>query len=177
MQRNVNGKKAEQSKFRNQKVQGERLFEAVRDGDMDKLLYSIRQGADVNARDADRQTPLAIACRTGNAPLVKALLEKGANPNGKSGELLHTPLMEAAMQGRYNLIRVLIRHKAEINAVDVDCRTALMFAAMKGNPKTVMMLLLAKPDVSLRDEQGKCALDHAKGEEAIQLIRARMAQG
>jgi ankyrin repeat protein len=47
-----------------------------------KTRVLLAHGADVNARSDDVRTPLMIAAgRPGGAPIVKLLLDHGANPN------------------------------------------------------------------------------------------------
>src|SRR5215475_10132166 len=64
--------------------------------DLEKTRLLVDHGADVNARSNDFRTPLMIAARSpGGAPIVKYLLQKGANPNPNAkpvGE--SSPLME-----------------------------------------------------------------------------------
>ncbi len=50
--------------------------------DLNKTRLLVRQGADVNARSDEHRTPLMIAARRpGAAPIVKFLLDKGADPH------------------------------------------------------------------------------------------------
>ena len=65
----------------------------------------------------------------GSAPMIDKLLKAGADPNerGPEGE---TPLMLAARTGNLDAIKVLLDHKADVNAKDkLRGTTALMWAA------------------------------------------------
>jgi ankyrin repeat protein len=52
-------------------------------GDPEIALRLIRAGADVQAADTNGDTALIIATTESSLDVVKALLEKGANPNAK----------------------------------------------------------------------------------------------
>jgi ankyrin repeat protein len=71
------------------------LMWAVRDMNKTKLL--LEHGADVNAKSDDLRTSLMIAARhPGGAPIVKLLLDHGANPNPNAKpEQEGSPLIDA----------------------------------------------------------------------------------
>ena len=75
----------------------------------------LRAGADPNAANEFKMTPLSQACLNGGAPLVALLLKSGANPNTPiaTGE---TPLMTCARSGNVDAVRALVAHDADINA-------------------------------------------------------------
>jgi ankyrin repeat protein len=56
------------------------LHDAVRDGRLDVVRRLLAEGADVNARDRDRRTPLAEAIAHDNPQMLALLLEHGADP-------------------------------------------------------------------------------------------------
>jgi outer membrane protein assembly factor BamB len=58
---------------------GDRLIEAVRDGNNALAKELIEKGADVNAKTRYGATPLFFACDKGNVELVKLLIQKGAD--------------------------------------------------------------------------------------------------
>jgi hypothetical protein len=90
------------------------LMRAVDDPDTTRVL--LEYGADPNARSDDGRTPLVIAAgRFGSAPVVRQLLEYGANPTdvapGLGGKT--SPLMEAAYRGDADTMRLLVRAGAQ----------------------------------------------------------------
>lgn len=79
----------------------------------------VEHNADVNAKSADSRTPLLIASgRYGAAPVVKFLLDHGANPSAHSpwfsGDM--TPLAEAAYVGDETILRLLLARGADVKA-------------------------------------------------------------
>ena len=92
------------------------LMWAARDFPKTKLL--VEHGADVNARSADLRTPLMIAARRyGAAPIVKLLLDKGANPNPNAkADTESSPLLEALTVGDAEIVELLLQHGADVKA-------------------------------------------------------------
>ncbi|MCY4296802.1 MAG: ankyrin repeat domain-containing protein, partial [Gammaproteobacteria bacterium] len=64
-------------------------------------------GADINARNEDRETPLHHAAEVGNTETINALIEAGANLNARAwmGE---SPLHHAAESGNAETINALL---------------------------------------------------------------------
>jgi ankyrin repeat protein len=73
-----------------------------------------RDAVDINARNGLGETLLSLASRTGNLPLCKQLLQKGAEVNPKP-ESDSSPLPAAAKYGHREVAQLLIQHKAKIN--------------------------------------------------------------
>lgn len=100
------------------------LHEAVTEGHMAIAAALLRAGANVDARDIQGRTPLALAAhRPSVAVLVKLLLDRGADPRAKdhSGR---TPLHEAAGSSAVAVACLLLRAGADPSARDVHGKTA-----------------------------------------------------
>jgi ankyrin repeat protein len=63
----------------------------------------------------------------GKAPMVRLLLEKGANPNDTGSQGV-TPLMVAILKGSYSISEILLTKGASLAAKATDGSTALKFA-------------------------------------------------
>jgi len=108
-------------------------------------------------------TPLIETARAGDIPQLEKLLAAGADPNQRAGVNGWTPLMHAIHKGQKDSVRVLLQHRADVNAKTENGGTALIEAAGYGYVDIVAMLLDAgaKPDV--RDQDGYTALNAAVG--------------
>jgi ankyrin len=137
----------------------------------------IRDGADANAANAFRATPLSEACTNGSAVLVDLLLKAGANPNTRiaTGE---TPIMTCARSGSADAVRMLIAHGADVDAKEpVQNQTAVMWAAAEHHPAVVRALIDAKANLHAHTKKGFTALHFAAREGDIETARLLMAAG
>jgi ankyrin repeat protein len=84
--------------------------------DLEKTRLLVAHGADVNAKSDDLRTPLMVAARRpGGAPIVKFLLDHGANPNPNTKpENESSPLIEALTAGDAASVELLIQRGADV---------------------------------------------------------------
>ena len=97
----------------------------------------VRVGASFNGR---QQEPLSNACSSGNAEVVRYLLQRGASPNVGQPSVSF-PLLEAAHEGKLPLVRALVEHGAAINGLNPMGQSALSFARRGGHAETIAYLL------------------------------------
>ncbi len=101
-------------------------------------------GADVNVKDNDGQTPLFWAR---NVDIAKVLINNGADVNAKDiyGQ---TPLFWAR---NVDIAKVLINNGADVNAKDIYGRTPLFFAKSKNEAD---LLIKNGADINIKDNRG-----------------------
>jgi ankyrin repeat protein len=124
-------------------------------GDLGKARDLIAHGADVNAKTKAGRTPLLIAARQDGAyPVVKLLIEKGADikvldsvPDFFSGPGLNA-LMLAAKTSDVRTVKLLAEHGLDVNAKNPNGDTALFEAAWAGNTDVVRYLISKGADVN-----------------------------
>ena len=60
------------------------IFEAIREGNLEKVKELIESGADVNAKDNSGETALMWAAWYDRAEIAKILIDNGADVNAKN---------------------------------------------------------------------------------------------
>lgn len=129
--------------------------------------------ADVNLANAVA-TPLYYAADLGSVELVKALLECGADPNGKtpSGRV---PLYAAV--GNNEIVGLLLKAKADPNIAMQNASPILIAAIESGTDETVEALVKAGADVNARDDHGNSALKVAENYSKPAVVAVLKARG
>ncbi|MCZ6574765.1 MAG: ankyrin repeat domain-containing protein [Planctomycetota bacterium] len=112
------------------------------------------------------------AVKDGAAKTVAILIEYGADPNATDAKGW-TPLHHAAYLGHRDVVLVLLRTKAEVDATEpATGATALHFAAVKGRRQVVQALLIGGADPKAKDGRGRTPLDLAAGDgEIVKLLQ------
>jgi hypothetical protein len=111
----------------------------------------------VDVRNAVDESPLMLAALRGYLDLCATLISRGAEIN-KAG---WTPLHYAATGGNAEIVSLLLKHSANINAVAPNGSTPLMMGAMFGSSEVVKQLLDAGADTDLKNAGGQTAMDYA----------------
>lgn len=136
------------------------LHGAVLSGEPNVAAMLLDAGAAIDALNKHGETSLSIACRAANWPMVRFLLERGAKATPAHGE----PALVAAAgiaDDDVTGVKMLLKHRAAVNAVDARQRSALMVAAAEGHEQIARALCAAGADVNLADHHGSTALMEA----------------
>ena len=135
-----------------------------------KRKPSIEQGYHYGA------TPLAYAAEQGHVEAVAKLIELGADVNFKAD---YTALQRACIGKQPNVVALLIKHGADVNAARHDAQTALHLSAKNGSATCVKLLLDAGADPAATNASGETPLAEAERyqhKEVIQLLRANRSR-
>ncbi|MDX1924387.1 MAG: ankyrin repeat domain-containing protein [Rickettsiaceae bacterium] len=81
---------------------------------LDNIQELIRDGANVNQKKNEGNTPLHIACREGYTDIAELLINHGANVNKENNQGA-TPLYWACFNGETDLVKLLINHGANVD--------------------------------------------------------------
>jgi ankyrin repeat protein len=118
------------------------LIHASQQGYVEVVQTLLARKADPNqgSTDKDQLTPLLVACQAGHRDCGEALLVAGALLEPRSG-CNHTPLLSAAVNGKLEVLEMLLQRRADVGAVDNQGRTPLMLAAFMGFHASVSALI------------------------------------
>ncbi len=128
--------------------------------DVVKLL--IANGADVNAKNKDDDTPLIEAAKGADKELLELLVANGADVNAKGKDDL-TAVDNAARQGRTDIVGFLLAKGADIGPSDKAETTPLHLAAEHGKKDMVEFWIAKGADVNAKNEHGVTPLALAVG--------------
>ncbi len=117
----------------------------------------------VDARSPDGFTALHLAAFFGRPPVVRLLLDRGADPNTwATGGLRVQPLHSAVAGGDEAVAAMLVEAGADVNAAQDGGYTPLMGAAQNGLAATVALLLAEGADPKALNEDVLTAADLAE---------------
>lgn len=131
-----------------------KLFKAAKEGNTSAIKQLVLDGADVNARDGNKQTPLMYASFFGKHEACQLLIDLQADVNAKDIQE-ETALFVATTS---KVAEVLMKANADINAQDTRGRTPLMFALEYTKIDVAFTLSLYSPNLDLKDERGSTAM-------------------
>lgn len=152
------------------------LNDAVNAGDLRRVRELIAVGAQVDRPELSG-TALHLAVARGNAAIVAALVDAGADLEAKGDPMAVRPLHLAAIANQADVARLLIERGADIEARDAQERTPLMVAAAFAQKDIGALLLRAGADVEAADALGKAAIHHAAISGDADLILMLLARG
>ncbi|RDZ26349.1 ankyrin repeat domain-containing protein [Lysobacter silvisoli] len=139
------------------------LHHAARSSDPGVAALLRDAQAELEPLNRDGQSPLGVACASGNWRLAKFLLERGARPEPPGGQ----PVLLAAAGTEEDDpagVSLLLKQKAKIDARDSQGRSALHEAAYAGHLDIVTVLLGAGADPNAIDARNRTPmLEAARG--------------
>ena len=169
-------KQKETQKTREKKKDFKKLLRAAREGKngTEKVRKLLETGANPNdePEDEDCEMPLHAAAASGHIPMVKLLLQYGADVNCMRNE--RSPLDAAIEVKKLSMIRFLLKAGANVNAK--GHLTPLVRAVNGGRTDIVRTLLDAGADVNAVTSRGT-ALCKAASQRNVKLIRMLLDAG
>lgn len=131
---------------------------------------ALTRGADANFSRNNRSV-LSWAAQSGSADVVQTLIDAHARLNDQDG-IGHTPLMRAVDLGHIDVVKVLLKAKADPDIKTEDGTTALILAVKYSTikPEIVQGLLDAGADPNAKTRDGETAASIAVQEQKRELI-------
>ncbi|MDY0232481.1 MAG: ankyrin repeat domain-containing protein [Sulfurimonas sp.] len=108
--------------------------------EIDLLMLLIDSGADIYDFDDEGVSIFDMAITYNNIDIVNFFLEKGIDVNCTNRRSRFTPLMAAVSYGRIEIVKLLLRHGANQQALDVKGFSCIDFAR-KMNKKSILAIL------------------------------------
>lgn len=133
--------------------------------------------------DSQGRTPLHEAAKRERVDSLTFLLDHNVfssivtNGVDQADSFGTTAMMEAAMRGDADAVHVLVRHQANVNAVNQSGQSALHHAARNGRIKVVNELISNGADVDGCDEKHWAPLHYAASEGHLEVVAALVERG
>ena len=110
--------------------------------------------------------------------IIRAIINRGADPNAKTNKKRETALMTACLKGNIDVIKVLLNAGADPNITDVDRFTCLQRAIYRDCSKEILMAVLDHgADVNATNKYNETALMAASKMENIDAISVLLNAG
>lgn len=135
------------------------IFTASGTGDLERVKELISESPElIRFKNYEGRTPLHAAASRGVVPIVKYLIDKGADINAID-DVGVPPLHAAAQSGSLETVKLVVGGGANIRAVDASKQTALHRAVFGGNRDVFKLLISTGLDPDTKDADGRSALD------------------
>jgi ankyrin repeat protein len=152
------------------------LVLAARAGLVDRVQSLLAEGAQVNSRDRNGDSPLNMAAQKGNEALVDVLL--AAHADVQLANLAGvTPLMAAAHAGKPQIVRKLLASGARDDSLDRVKKNAAVYAAGQGCTGCLEELLKAGTPLNVRLSNNLTLLMWTAGYGHIETARWLLGHG
>ncbi|MBI2187188.1 MAG: ankyrin repeat domain-containing protein [Acidobacteria bacterium] len=153
------------------------LIDAAKNADPAAVRALLKQGANVNAAEADGTTALHWASYRDDLELADVLIRAGAKVNA-ANDLGVTALWTACENGSAAMTQELLQAGADAHATLMSGETLLMTAARSGNAEIVQLLASKGANVNAKERaHGQTALMWAVAQRHPAVVEALLAAG
>lgn len=118
----------------------EKLILAVENGERAEIVHLIKAGAEINAVNAQGDTPLMVATKRNDAQTVQLLIDYGADVNIQNDQSDNV-LLYASRSGLLQIVEIALEAGADPTITDRFGATALIAAVERGQVEVVKSLL------------------------------------
>jgi ankyrin repeat protein len=137
----------------------------------DFVRYFLSMGFDVNEKDAQGETPLMDAARTGGLGCMKVLLSHGADVNANDNYGNTALMFSINYIQNADCTKLLIASGANVNARSSDGDEALSRAAWRGWPEFIRILIAAGADVNVIGNDRRAAIVDAASSGSFMCVK------
>jgi len=154
------------------------LIRSAAEGNIEKVVFLLKEGVSVEAKDDLGYTALMKAASNGQDDIVNLLLERKANVNAIT-VFGTTALMQAAWNGHVKVVKLLLENNADIHMQGAGGWNVLFFAVSspQSNPEIVRFLLEKGLNPNMKDYISWTPIMWAGGNlEIVRILRQYGAQ-
>lgn len=130
------------------------------------FLFSIEINAQNNC------TEIFQLIQKKDSKAIKALIENDADVVFCTNNLKSTPLIVAASANELDLVKIFLKHNANVNAANNSGTTAIFFAALNGNKEMVDLLKQAGADLKHKSNAGRYPVHYAASSGNLELFKS-----
>ena len=136
------------------------IIKRVQTESLSDVAAAVTGRGQANILDTNRKHLLIFAIERGNIEIVKLLLEKGADSDGRDSEANQrkTALMKAIELGKVEIVKALLEAGADVNLKDNQGKTALIHANENNNIEIANLLKQHGASTGLSQRQKGLAL-------------------
>ncbi|MFZ3558988.1 MULTISPECIES: ankyrin repeat domain-containing protein [unclassified Streptomyces] len=116
------------------------LLAAAAHGDLDAVRAALAAGADVEARDAHRRTPLLLAALKDHVAVAETLVAAGADPNAQD-ERDDSAWLATGVTGSVEMMRALLPARPDVKVTNRFGGVSVIPAAERGHVDYVRAVL------------------------------------
>ncbi|XP_076441134.1 uncharacterized protein LOC143280384 [Babylonia areolata] len=129
------------------------LLAAAGEGDLETVKVLLCQGANLQATDGAKNTPLHLACRGGHAAMAALLLQLRAKVDAHNSDR-QTPLHVGCASGHLAAAKLLLDQGADVMAQDAQRASPLHLACSKGAAELAAVMIEHGANVQAEDKAG-----------------------
>jgi ankyrin repeat protein len=145
------------------------LHEAVEEEDIEAVKQHLADGADVNAKNPNGETPLDLAIGYKQTEIADLIRKHG----GKSGA--EYSIHVAASLGNIEAVKQHLATGTNVKLKNAKGATPLLYAAIGGHKEIAELLIEKSADVNVKDGDGGTPLHHATNKEIAELLIDKVA--
>jgi ankyrin repeat protein len=153
------------------------LYDAAGRGDNVAVEKLLGEGAEVDQRGRNAETPLIAAALSGKTATAELLIARGADVMARNKGGL-TPLHAAAYSGSEKVVQLLLDHGAKLeDRANVSGGTPLIVAAEENRVGVIELLINHGANVSITDRDGFAVLTIAWMKKRNDIVRLLKLHG
>ena len=152
------------------------LHYAVQHRNLHNMQFLVESGAEILIKDDEGLSPLYYAVQQESEDMVSYLVASANSAKFKYSKGWLTPLHQAVIQGKYEIVRYLVELAAE-NNYDISSSSPLFCIPLYENFDVVRFLVESGAEINSKNEKGFTPLHKAVQENNLDIVRYLVESG